>query len=137
MVSSLAFNFVSAPNVQTVVDMRDAIGTRQPNEIDLIEAREILACQYRQPIPLLLRLPLGGSASNELTGSVTGTEFGRAKIGKPSSGSGRGGGSPRLERFFSEDAERAAGGEMALDGCRQVNEFGLSSMVNADHVDFL
>ena len=22
-------------------------------------------------------------------------------------------------------------------GCRQVNEFGLSSMVNADHVDFL
>ena len=23
------------------------------------------------------------------------------------------------------------------EGCRQVNEFGLSSMVNADHVDFL
>ncbi len=27
----------------------------------------------------------------------------------------RDGGSPRLERFISEDAERAAGGEMALD----------------------
>ena len=39
----------------------------------------------------------------------------RAKIGSPNSGSGRGGGSPRLERFFSEDAERATGGEMALD----------------------
>ena len=24
-----------------------------------------------------------------------------------------------------------------LAGCRQVNEFGLNSMVNADHVDFL
>jgi hypothetical protein len=48
-------------------------------------------------------------------GSVTRTEFGRAQFGSPSSGSGRGGGSPRLERFFSEDAERAAGGEMALD----------------------
>jgi hypothetical protein len=24
-----------------------------------------------------------------------------------------------------------------MEGCRQVNEFGLSSMVNADHVDFL
>jgi hypothetical protein len=31
------------------------------------------------------------------------------------SGSGRGGGSPSLERLFSEGAERAAGGEMALD----------------------
>ncbi len=30
-------------------------------------------------------------------------------------GSGGGDGSPRLERFFSEDAERAAGCEMALD----------------------
>jgi hypothetical protein len=29
--------------------------------------------------------------------------------------SGRGGGLPRLERFFSEDAVRVAGGEMALD----------------------
>ena len=28
---------------------------------------------------------------------------------------GRGGGSPRPERFVSEDAERAAGCEMALD----------------------
>jgi len=48
-------------------------------------------------------------------GAVTRTEFGRAQYGSPSSGSGRGGGSPRLERFFSEDVERVAGGEMALD----------------------
>ena len=48
-------------------------------------------------------------------GAVTRTEFGPAQFGSPSSGSGRGGGSPRLIRFFSEDAERAAGGEMALD----------------------
>ena len=39
----------------------------------------------------------------------------RAKIGSPNSGSGCGGGSPRPERFVSEDAERAAGCEMALD----------------------
>jgi hypothetical protein len=52
---------------------------------------------------------------SSIGGSVTGTEFGRAQSGSPSSGSGRGGGSPRLESFFSEDAERAAGGEMALD----------------------
>src|SRR5208282_1357353 len=48
-------------------------------------------------------------------GAVTRTEFGRAQFGSPSSGSGRGGGSPRLERFFSEDVERVAGSEMALD----------------------
>jgi HEAT repeats len=42
-------------------------------------------------------------------------KFGRPKIGKPSSNSGRGGGSPRPERFFAEDPERAAGCEMALD----------------------
>lgn len=41
--------------------------------------------------------------------------FGRAKIGSPSLGSGHGGGSPRPEGLVSEDAERAAGGEMALD----------------------
>ncbi len=48
-------------------------------------------------------------------GVVTRTKFGRAKIGSPYSGSGRGGGSPRPESFVSEDAERAAGCEMALD----------------------
>jgi hypothetical protein len=48
-------------------------------------------------------------------GAVTRTEFGRTKIGSPSSGSGRGSSSPRSERFLSEDAERAAGDEMALD----------------------
>jgi len=48
-------------------------------------------------------------------GAVTGTDFGRTKIGKASSGSGRGGGSPDPERFRSEGAERAPGCEMALD----------------------
>jgi hypothetical protein len=48
-------------------------------------------------------------------GAVTRIEFGRSQFGSPNFGSRRGGGSPRLERFFSEDAERAAGGEMALD----------------------
>ena len=39
----------------------------------------------------------------------------RARIGSLNSGSGCGRSSPRLESFFSEDAERAAGCEMALD----------------------
>ena len=39
----------------------------------------------------------------------------RARIGSLNSGSGCGRSSPRLESFFSEDAERAAGREMALD----------------------
>jgi hypothetical protein len=56
-----------------------------------------------------------GSGAWGAGGAVTGTEFGRAKIGKPSSDSGHGGGSPCPERFVSEDAERAAGCEMALD----------------------
>ena len=55
------------------------------------------------------------SKRNKHAGAVTRTEFGRSQFGSPSFGSRRGGGSPRLERFFSEDAERAAGGEMALD----------------------
>jgi hypothetical protein len=50
-----------------------------------------------------------------LAGAVTRTEFGRSQLEVPVFGLRRGGGSPRLERFFSEDAERAAGGEMALD----------------------
>ena len=43
------------------------------------------------------------------------TEFGRSKIGKSDSDSGRGGGSPGPEGVISRDAERAAGCEMALD----------------------
>ena len=39
----------------------------------------------------------------------------RAKIGSPDSGSGCGSSLPRPESLFSEDAERAAGCEMALD----------------------
>jgi hypothetical protein len=52
---------------------------------------------------------------DRLWGTVTRTEFGRAQFAIPSSGSGRGGGSPRPQRFVSEDAERVAGCEMALD----------------------
>ena len=47
--------------------------------------------------------------------AVTRTEFCRLNIGEPDSDSGRGGSSPRPERFFAGDAERAAGCEMALD----------------------
>jgi len=50
-----------------------------------------------------------------LEGTVTETEFGRTKIGKPGSDSGRAGGSPRTDGFCSEDAERTTGCEMALD----------------------
>jgi hypothetical protein len=39
----------------------------------------------------------------------------RVKIGNPNLGSGCGSSSPHPESFFSEDAERAAGCEMALD----------------------
>jgi iron complex outermembrane receptor protein len=42
-----------------------------------------------------------------MVGPVTRTEFGPAQFGSPSSCSGRGGGSPRPERFVSEDAKRA------------------------------
>jgi hypothetical protein len=48
-------------------------------------------------------------------GAVTRTEFGRSQSGSPSFGSCGCRSSPRLERFFSEDAVRVAGGEMALD----------------------
>jgi hypothetical protein len=48
-------------------------------------------------------------------GLVTRTEFGRAQFGSPNSDSCRGGGLPRPVRFVSEDAERAAGRQMALD----------------------
>jgi hypothetical protein len=41
-------------------------------------------------------------------------ELAARSVEKPSSGSGRGSGSPRPERFLSEDAERAAGCEMGL-----------------------
>ena len=53
--------------------------------------------------------------ANKPKGAVTRTEFGHLNIGEPDSDSGRGGGSPRLEGFLAEDAERAAGCEMALD----------------------
>jgi hypothetical protein len=57
----------------------------------------------------------GPSGTRRTVGTVTETEFGRTKIRKASLGSGCGGGSPRQERFHSEDAERTTGCEMALD----------------------
>jgi hypothetical protein len=41
------------------------------------------------------------------------------------------------ELRYIRDRLRAYGVPTRTIGCRQVNEFGLSSMVNADHVDFL
>jgi acylphosphatase len=52
---------------------------------------------------------------NISNGVVTGTIFGRARIVSRTSGSGRRSSSPRPEGFLSQDAERAAGCEMALD----------------------
>ena len=78
-----------------------------------------ILCAIVEPTADLV--PLGSTpisfiaAEYARSGVVTRTEFGRAQFGSPSSGSRRGGGSPRPERFVSEDAERAAGCEMALD----------------------
>ena len=48
-------------------------------------------------------------------GAVTGTRNGGAKAGSFSWDSGCGRSPPHLERFVSEDSERGAGCEMALD----------------------
>ena len=48
-------------------------------------------------------------------GAVTRTQIGRAQSGGPSSGLGSSSGFPCPECFVSEDAESAAGCEMALD----------------------
>ena len=48
-------------------------------------------------------------------GAVTGTRNGGAKAGSASWDSGCGRSPPHLERFVSEDSERGAGCEMALD----------------------
>ena len=50
-----------------------------------------------------------------LKGVVARTKFGPREDWKSQLRSGCGGGLPRPESFFSEDAERAAGCEMALD----------------------
>jgi hypothetical protein len=68
-----------------------------------------------------------GSRSSSIyaEGVVTRTEFSGAQFGSANSGSGRGCGSPSPERFLSEDAERAAGGEMALD-VEGVEDYGVN-----------
>ena len=53
--------------------------------------------------------------ARDVAGAVTRTEFGRAKIVKPSSDSGRGAARDVRESFLSEDAERTGGCEMAPD----------------------
>jgi hypothetical protein len=69
----------------------------------------LINSRIRRGTGLLLR---GNSVGDPVAGTVTRTEFGRAQFAILSSGSGRGGGSPRPERFVSEDADRVAG---ALD----------------------
>jgi hypothetical protein len=56
---------------------------------------------------------------------VTGTIFGPVRIISRTSGSGRRNSSPRPEGFLSQDAERAAGCEMALD-IESVSEGGMN-----------
>jgi hypothetical protein len=65
------------------------------------------------------------AATKGIDGVVTRTEFSGAQFGSANSGSGRGCGSPSPERFLSEDAERAAGGEMALD-VEGVEDYGVN-----------
>ena len=60
-------------------------------------------------------------ASIAASGVVTSTWIGAARGLEGPLISGRGGGSPRPERFVSEDAKRAAGCEMTLDVERVVN----------------
>jgi hypothetical protein len=40
-------------------------------------------------------------------------------------------------KVIERDVARSAFGDEGVKRCRQVNEFGLSSMVNVNHVDFL
>jgi hypothetical protein len=65
-----------------------------------------------------------GNCSTE-DGAVTGTRSRGVKAGSFSSGSGGGRSPPRLERFVSEDSERGAGCEMALD-IKSVMDGGVS-----------
>src|ERR1700733_14076863 len=64
---------------------------------------------------------LARSAKSRLRGVVTSTWIGAARGLEGPLISGRGGGSPRPERFVSQDAKRAAGCEMTLDVERVVN----------------
>jgi hypothetical protein len=60
-------------------------------------------------------IEITGFEIQEIDGRCHANRIWPTKIGKPDSGSDRSGGSPRPERFVSEDAKRAAGCEMALD----------------------
>ena len=62
-----------------------------------------------------------GLSRNTVRGVVTSTWIGAARGLEGPLISGRGGGSPCPERFVSQDAKRAAGGEMTLDVERVVN----------------
>ena len=81
-----------------------------------------VAGDRNQDIPTLVGVPPDSELPDpgfqhliRMEGAVTRTEFGREQFAVPGSGSGRGGGSPRPESFVSEDPEREAGREMALD----------------------
>src|SRR5271166_2855624 len=90
-------------------------GPGEPDTSNTAEARFVVrnaSCEFRKRRTPVQKRKLGKSC---LEGAVTRTEFGRTKIGKPNSDSGGGGGSPRLESFRSEGAERATGCEMTLD----------------------
>jgi len=58
-------------------------------------------------------------------GAVTGTRIGGVNLGSFSWDSGCGRSPPRVERFVSEDSERCAGCEMALD-VESVGDGGVS-----------
>jgi hypothetical protein len=96
---SLAHEHDPRPKIQTV-------GTSDPEPPGVISNAPAPALCTRENDSLFITNDVSRTT---LDGAVTRTEFGRAKIGRPSSDSGRGGGSPRMDGFLSEDAERAAG----------------------------
>ena len=103
---------------EDAVFRRRIVGLDCPNRrarLDNVLGEDRSIAAFVAPVQLSCWIGQPNSSGNPPEGAVTRTEFGRAQFGSPSSCSGRGGGSPCPERFVSEDAKRAAGGEMALD----------------------
>ena len=68
-----------------------------------------------QPLAAQAGLAMLARGGNAVAALSREPNLARARIGSPNARSGCGGSLPRPESFFSEDAERAAGCEMALD----------------------
>ena len=112
----LAFGSKNGPNTGSLPRAHFAIAR-------INSSATALNCGMRSARPLapmtnattFLRDAWRGSALSHQLGSA------RRGFGRPAETSSGGGGSPRPERFVSEDAKRAAGCEMTLDVERVVN----------------